>query len=308
MPEATLVGQLPQILLRGVGVAFAGGGTLTGPGPRAVSEFARLTAVFVMTTGTAPAAGFPRIIQSVDGVSSDIITALTLDTSQSHAVVYTGDVSLMLPYVFVQHTNGGVATSIDYLVQGWPSGASASSSSSSSGGGVAPTGSVVSYAAAAAPSGWLLCDGTIYNIATYPTLGALLGSTWGGNGTTTFAVPDSRGRSPLGSGTGSGLTARTLAQTGGEELHVLSTGELATHAHGVTDPGHRHVLVQQSAGGGALTVFATTAFTSTASTGATVTTGPLLTDVTGISIANNGSSTGHNTMHPFNVFTMIIKT
>lgn len=289
-------------------MAFAGAGTLTGPGPRAVSEFARLTAVFVMTTGSAPAAGFPRIVQSVDGVSSDIITALTLDTSQSHAVVYTADIALLLPYVFVQFTNGGVATSVDYLVQGWPSGASGSSSSSSSSGGVAPTGSILAYGAAAAPSGWLLCDGTVYNIATYATLGALLGSTWGGDGIVTFAVPDLRGRSTLGSGTGSGLTARTLAQTGGEETHVLSTGELATHAHGVTDPGHVHVLAEGTPAAGALTVFTLAATIDNAAVSAAIPAGAITSATTGITIADTGSSTGHNTMHPFAVTAMIIKT
>lgn len=63
---------------------------------------------------------------------------------------------------------------------------------------------------------------------------ARLGTTWGvGNGSTTFNIPDTRGRSPMGSGTGSGLTARTLGATLGEEGHVQTENELATHnGHG----------------------------------------------------------------------------
>lgn len=82
-----------------------------------------------------------------------------------------------------------------------------------------------------APDGWLLCDGTVVNIADYPRLFAVLGTTYGGDGTTTFGLPDLRGRVPLGVGTGSGLTARSLAATGGEETHQLSVAEMPSHSH-----------------------------------------------------------------------------
>lgn len=305
MPEAVLVGQQAYEIVRGVSAAFAGGASLS-TGPLAVSNYARLTAVFAIAAGGAPASGYPRLVQSVDGSTTDLVTVATQDTTQLPTVVYTLDVALLLPYAQVEFTNGAGATTVNYLVQGWPSGASGSSSgggSSSS----AITGEVKWYSAATVPSGYLACDGTVYNIATYPTLGALLGSTWGGNGTTTFGVPDLRGRSPLGSGTGSGLTARTLGQTGGEENHVLSTGELAAHSHGVTDPGHSHDSRRESTTPGIQNLYATAAIITNGLASTSVA-GPNTTNTTGVTVGSTGSDTGHNTMHPFAVLTPIIKT
>jgi microcystin-dependent protein len=107
-----------------------------------------------------------------------------------------------------------------------------------------PTGTVHDFAGplTAVPVGYLGCDGTIYNISQYPTLGALLGATFGGDGTTTFAVPDCRSRSSIGSGQGTGLTNRVLGANGGEETHVLSVAELANHAHGWNDSGHAQYI------------------------------------------------------------------
>jgi hypothetical protein len=111
-----------------------------------------------------------------------------------------------------------------------------------------PVASVLSYAAANAPSGWLLCDGRTYSFAAYPTLANLLLGTYGGNGTTTFAVPDLRGRSVAGvdnmGGTTasritaavSGVTGTTLGAAGGtEKLHQhIHAGTFAAsgHTHG----------------------------------------------------------------------------
>jgi microcystin-dependent protein len=84
------------------------------------------------------------------------------------------------------------------------------------------------------PSGWLLCDGSAVSRTTYADLFAVVGTTWGaGNGSTTFNVPDLQGRAPIGVGTGSGLTARTLGQTGGSETHTLVESEMPAHTHNV---------------------------------------------------------------------------
>jgi microcystin-dependent protein len=106
--------------------------------------------------------------------------------------------------------------------------------------GITPTGAVVDFAGPTAnvPTGWLACDGTSYPTATYPALFAAIGYAWGGSGAN-FNVPDLRGRVAIGSGTGSGLTARTLGATGGEENHILAIGELAVHAH--TMGNHTHL-------------------------------------------------------------------
>lgn len=306
MPESVLVGQQAYELLRGVSVAY-GNGTALAANVRCVSEFARLTGVFAIAAGGAPAAGFPRLVQSVDGSSDDIVTVFTQDTTQLPLVVYTLDTALLLPYVKIQYTNSAAVTTISYLVQGWPSGASGSSSSGSGGTGTVQSGTVVEYVSATAPSGYLLCDGTVYAIATYPTLGALCGSTYGGNGTTTFGVPDLRGRVPVGMGTGSGLTPRTIGATGGEEGTVLVTANLAAHLHGVTDPGHVHTIREQVAAGGATTALLPTAVGSAASV-VTSLAGLVESAVTGITTTNTGSGTAHNTMQPFQVLNYIVKT
>jgi microcystin-dependent protein len=105
-----------------------------------------------------------------------------------------------------------------------------------------PAGSVQAYAGAAAPTGWLLCDGSAVSRSTYARLFVAIGTTWGvGDGSTTFNLPDLRGRVPVGAGAGAGLTARTLAETSGTETHTGVTAH--THAgpsHTHTGPSHTH--------------------------------------------------------------------
>lgn len=115
-------------------------------------------------------------------------------------------------------------------------------------GGLSPTGTVIAYAGASAPTGWLLCDASAVSRTTYAALFAIVSTTYGvGNGTTTFNVPDMRGRIPVGVGTGTGggasgtglpsggsaLTVVSRASWKGEETHVLIVGELAAHTHTV---------------------------------------------------------------------------
>lgn len=95
------------------------------------------------------------------------------------------------------------------------------------------TGEIKMWAASSTPTGYLACDGSAVSRTTYAALFAVVGTTWGtGDGSTTFNVPDMRGRAPIGSGTGSGLTARTLAGSVGAETHTLSTTEIPAHTHG----------------------------------------------------------------------------
>ncbi len=82
-----------------------------------------------------------------------------------------------------------------------------------------------------APRGWALCEGQILPISSNQALFSLLGTTYGGDGRTTFALPDLRGRVPIGTGNGPGLTSRGLGASGGVETHPLSTGETPAHGH-----------------------------------------------------------------------------
>ena len=81
------------------------------------------------------------------------------------------------------------------------------------------------------PTGWLACDGSIIPIADYQVLYTLIGTTYGGDGQSSFALPDLRGRVPIHQGTGQNLTPRTLGQIGGTEQVTLTTGQIPSHSH-----------------------------------------------------------------------------
>jgi microcystin-dependent protein len=170
-----------------------------------------------------------------------------------------------------------------------------------------PTGAIREYGGASSPIGWLLCDGSAVSRNTYANLFNSIGTTWGaGDGSTTFNLPDFRGRASIGAGQGSGLTNRVLAQTLGEEGHALSVSELPAHSHTVTDPGHfnQYNIYISGAGDG------TAGFPNTpcSSTDAGATPYDIGNSTTGITLANAGSGTAHNNMQPSIVFNKIIKT
>ena len=97
---------------------------------------------------------------------------------------------------------------------------------------VIPIGTILSFPGAAAPSGFLICDGGLISRSTYYALFAIIGTTYGvGNGTTTFGIPDMRGRTPIGAGQGAGLTNRVLGGVLGEEAHTLAISEMPAHDH-----------------------------------------------------------------------------
>jgi len=100
-----------------------------------------------------------------------------------------------------------------------------------------PIGSVLPYAGSTIPTYFLECDGSAVSRTTYASLFTAIGTTWGtGDGSTTFNLPDFRGRTLLGAGTGSGLTARTLGGTGGAETVTLAASEIPAHKHQVKSP------------------------------------------------------------------------
>jgi microcystin-dependent protein len=82
-----------------------------------------------------------------------------------------------------------------------------------------------------APSGWAMCNGQLLAISENPTLYQLIGTTFGGDGQSTFALPDLRGRSPLHRGQGPGLSNRTIGATGGTETETLTLNQIPAHSH-----------------------------------------------------------------------------
>lgn len=92
-----------------------------------------------------------------------------------------------------------------------------------------------------APVGWALCNGQLLSIAQFDSLFTLLGTTYGGDGVTTFALPDLRSRIPIHGGQGPGLSPYVLGQTGGIEAVTLNVNQIAGHTHVpqcTSDPGN----------------------------------------------------------------------
>lgn len=102
-------------------------------------------------------------------------------------------------------------------------------------------GEIRMFAGNFAPQGWAICDGQLLPIFDNAALFNLIGTTYGGNGQSTFALPDLRSRVPVHQGQGPGLSSRSLAETGGEEAVTLTVGGM---------PAHPHAARASSAGGG----------------------------------------------------------
>ncbi|MBX8465251.1 MULTISPECIES: phage tail protein [unclassified Deinococcus] len=82
-----------------------------------------------------------------------------------------------------------------------------------------------------APNGWEFCDGRLLSIAENDVLFALIGTTYGGDGQQTFALPDLRGRTPVHMGQGPGLSRYTIGQQGGSETVTLTAAQMPSHTH-----------------------------------------------------------------------------
>jgi len=97
-------------------------------------------------------------------------------------------------------------------------------------------GSIVLFCGNFAPRGWATCDGQLLSIAQNTALFSILGTTFGGDGQTTFALPDLRGRVPLHPGSGPGLSPYTLGQSSGAETVTLMATQMPAHSHAVAAP------------------------------------------------------------------------
>jgi microcystin-dependent protein len=183
-------------------------------------------------------------------------------------------------------------------------------------------GEIRQMAFATNPAGWLTCDGSAVSRTTYADLFATIGTTWGvGDGSTTFNLPDLRGRGLIGDGSGTGLTPRTLGTWNiGSESHTMTLAELATHnhsvtasdpghIHGVTDPGHTHYYNTGQPGVSTGAYIGDTRYVNAGVTAAAVTGISIATHVTGITVSesNAGSSTAFSLMNPSAVIRFVIK-
>ena len=95
-------------------------------------------------------------------------------------------------------------------------------------------GEIRMFAGNFAPRNWALCQGQLMSISQNTALFSILGTTYGGNGQTTFALPDLRGRAPIGQGQGPGLTNISLGEVSGTETVTLLTTQMPAHTHTAT--------------------------------------------------------------------------
>ena len=145
-----------------------------------------------------------------------------------------------------------------------------------------------------APRGWAFCDGQLLAINQYQALFSLLGTTYGGDGRTTFALPDLRGRVAMHAGNGPGLSPRSLGQKSGLETNTLNVGQLPSHNHTFNLPAKEEG--DEGAPDGAFIVGDGTASFGTTS------------DVTlGTATTNNtGGNQAVNNLQPYNCVNFII--
>ena len=141
-----------------------------------------------------------------------------------------------------------------------------------------------------APHGWAFCDGQLLPISQNQSLYSLLGTTYGGDGRTTFALPDLRGRVPIHVGSSNG-SIHLLGQKGGEETHTLNAAEMPQHNHVLQGTGDPATSAQPA---GNLLAQVPTAATPLYSDAAA----SLNETLNNVSVLNVGGGQNHNNMQP----------
>ena len=146
-----------------------------------------------------------------------------------------------------------------------------------------------------APAGWAFCDGSVLQIADNDTLFNLIGTTYGGDGQSTFALPDLRGRLPIHQGTSPQGTQRTLADQGGVETVTLTVNQIPSHSHAFIGSGD--TASQPSPSG---TVPATSNVVSLYSGNSAAAA------MASAAVSNTGGSQPHNNFQPYLCVSFII--
>lgn len=151
-----------------------------------------------------------------------------------------------------------------------------------------------------APRGWAFCNGQLLPISQNTALFSLIGTTYGGNGQTTTALPDLQGRAPVHPGVGPGLTARRLGERGGVESVTLTEAQIPNHNHSL--------MASQEETEFDGTPDATSAATGVVEGGKEIYTNDTssLTPLSSDAVAQSGGSQAHNNMQPYITVSYII--
>jgi microcystin-dependent protein len=147
-----------------------------------------------------------------------------------------------------------------------------------------------------APAGWAFCQGQLLPISENETLFNLIGTTYGGDGQSTFQLPDLRGRVPIHQGTGPGGVGFTVAQLGGIENVTLTVAQLASHSHPLlasSSNGNTNLLQNQVLAGNATQVYRVTSPNVSAA-------------MNGNTIRPDGGNQPHNNLQPYLVINWVI--
>ena len=155
-----------------------------------------------------------------------------------------------------------------------------------------------------APTGWAMCNGQLLPISQNTALFSLLGTTYGGDGRSTFALPDLRGAVPVHFGQGAGLTARALGEAGGSENVTLTTAQISSHTHGVAATSANDITAASNLPGGT-TVFGVEQARSVSSGYVTVAT-QATAALSGNTVVASGGGQPHNNMAPYVTFNFCI--
>jgi microcystin-dependent protein len=162
-------------------------------------------------------------------------------------------------------------------------------------------GTIIYFAGTFAPRNWALCNGQLLQIASNTALFSIIGTTYGGDGRVTFALPDLRGRASIGAGTGPGLPTYRLGQSGGTETNIMSIQTMPSHNHTASGvvKAKNGAGDETNPGGGYFATAGSDLYAEESNT-------DMAADSVSVTVGNTGSGTPINNMQPYLVVNHII--